>query len=132
MGYDNKSNRIRVLNSITGIVRMEQDVRFAKFSNFKEEEKSTNKIWHESLSTSSLAKLLKIPTLPTTPILSPLIKTVFTNSLASDSTIEAIHKSIYEETQSIANKYPYCLQNPSWKAYNILEDCTVIAVEEED
>ena len=44
MGYDNKYNRIRVLNSITGTVRIEQDVRFAKFSNFKEEEKSTNKI----------------------------------------------------------------------------------------
>ena len=119
------------MNSITDTVRMEQDVRFTKFSNFKEEEKSTNEIWHKSLPTSSLAKLLKIPTLPT-PILSPLIKTVFTNSLASNSTIEAIYKSIYEKTQSIANKCSYYSQNPSWKAYNILEDYTVIAIEEED
>jgi len=35
---------MRVLNSTTSAMRVEQDIIFAKFLNFKEEEKSENEI----------------------------------------------------------------------------------------
>jgi len=62
------------LDPITGAMRVKQDVRFAKSLNFEEKEKSANKIQHKSLSTSFLAKLSKISTSPTTPVLSLPIK----------------------------------------------------------
>ena len=73
LGYDNKSNGMRVLNSITCAVRVEWDVRFVKPLNFKEEEKLVNKVQYKSSSTSSLPKLPKIPTLPITLAISLLI-----------------------------------------------------------
>jgi len=63
---------------------VEYDVRFTKSSNFKEEEKSTDKIQYESLPTSFLAKPSKIPTSSTILTLLP--------------PIEAIHKPVHEET----------------------------------
>jgi len=113
LGYNNESNRMRVLNSTTSAMRVEQDIIFAKFLNFKEEEKSENEIWYKSSPISSLAKLPKIPTLLATlvPLLS--IETISTNLPANNSTIEAIHKPIYKKIQPIANKCPYYLQNPS-------------------
>jgi len=62
------------LNPTTDAVRVKQDIRFAKSLNFKEKKKSANKIQHKSLSTSSLAKLPKIPTSPTTLVLLPPIE----------------------------------------------------------
>jgi len=63
---------------ITSIVRVEQDIIFAKSLNFKEKEKSANKIWYKSSPTSSLAKLLKILISFATLVLLLFIKTVST------------------------------------------------------
>lgn len=86
---------------ITGAVKVEWDVRFAKFLNFlnfKEKEKSANENWHKSSLTSSLAKLLKILISLATPVLLLSIKPVSTNLSVNNSTIEAIHKHIYKKT----------------------------------
>jgi len=91
------SNGIRVLNPTTGDIRVKQDVRFIMSLNFEEKKKSANEIWHKSSPTSSLAKLPKFSTSSTTPVLSPPIETVPTNSPINNLTIEAIYKPVYKE-----------------------------------
>ena len=86
------------MNLTISVVRVEQNVRFTKSLNFKEKKKLANETQHESSLTSSLAKPLKIFISTTTPVLLPSIEIIFANSLVNNPTIEAIHKSVHEET----------------------------------
>ena len=96
---------MRVLNPTTNIVRVEQNVKFTKSLNFKEKKKLSNETQYKSSSNSSLAKLPKISTLPTTSVPLLSIKIIFANFSTNNLIIEAIYKLIYEKIQLIANKY---------------------------